>query len=382
MRDYIIYFGRFELPDKNALAHRVRANAISLSKSGYKVILVGYNRTQNKEFDKMPIGCDDFECYALKYPAKSYRWFFDNAYKHIKELVAKKGSESIAAIIFTGIGYINMKAVISLCAEKEIPFVYDVVDWFPYKKLFSFRNALKRAEEWLIRRNLLPKVHNCIFISEYLDKYYLPYEVNSIVIPSLTYNDDERFVDLPFYRPSEEIVYCYAGNPGRKGSKDRIDWCISAFGSLPSEKSKMFVYDLTEKEFSSDFPNIKINNNIKFMGKCMNEVCLRAIAQADFFVFAREDTQITRAGFPTKLSESLAIGTPVITTPSSDIKRYVFNWDNGFVSDECNYESFSKAFLLSHNTNSNDRMKMHYKKSRLDEANWRDDLSSFIKSLQ
>ena len=40
---------------------------------------------------------------------------------------------------------------------------------------------------------------------------------------------------------------------------------------------------------------------------------------------------MTTAGFPTKLSESIACGTPVITNDTSDIKNYIRNGKNGFL---------------------------------------------------
>ena len=43
MNDEIIYIGGFELPDKNAAAHRVLGNAKILRELGYKVILIEFN---------------------------------------------------------------------------------------------------------------------------------------------------------------------------------------------------------------------------------------------------------------------------------------------------------------------------------------------------
>ena len=43
-KEYILYIGGFELPDKNAAAHRVLSNAKALRDSGKNVILVGINK--------------------------------------------------------------------------------------------------------------------------------------------------------------------------------------------------------------------------------------------------------------------------------------------------------------------------------------------------
>ena len=48
---------------------------------------------------------------------------------------------------------------------------------------------------------------------------------------------------------------------------------------------------------------------------------------------------VTTAGFPTKFSESLACGTPVLTNDSSDIVKYLKEGYNGFLIDTSSFEA-------------------------------------------
>ena len=75
MKKNVLFYGRFELPNNNALAHRVRANAVALVKCGYKAILVGYTKGP---ISPKPIHDSVFEIdyYSIKYPKKQYEWFF------------------------------------------------------------------------------------------------------------------------------------------------------------------------------------------------------------------------------------------------------------------------------------------------------------------
>ena len=41
------------------------------------------------------------------------------------------------------------------------------------------------------------------------------------------------------------------------------------------------------------------------------------------------------------------MGVPSVTTPTSDLKSYIVNGVNGYVSEEATYESFEKAFADS-----------------------------------
>ena len=48
----IIYIGSFEMPDKNAAAHRVLNNARNLRELGFNVVFVGLNANADAEFSK------------------------------------------------------------------------------------------------------------------------------------------------------------------------------------------------------------------------------------------------------------------------------------------------------------------------------------------
>ena len=59
----------------------------------------------------------------------------------------------------------------------------------------------------------------------------------------------------------------------------------------------------------------------------------QAIMHADFTVFLRDKNIGTMAGFPTKFAESMCLGTPVITTDTSDLAEYLHHGENGFFLD-------------------------------------------------
>lgn len=58
---------------------------------------------------------------------------------------------------------------------------------------------------------------------------------------------------------------------------------------------------------------------------------LERYCEADFSIFVRPDRRSSHAGFPTKLAESLAAGTPVITNNTGDIGLYLKDGENGFL---------------------------------------------------
>ena len=70
---------------------------------------------------------------------------------------------------------------------------------------------------------------------------------------------------------------------------------------------------------------------IIFHGKINNIEVKGKISEADFSILFRNVNRMTSAGFPTKVSESISCGTPVITNATSDLERYVINGKNGFL---------------------------------------------------
>lgn len=385
MQSYVIYFGRFELPDKNALAHRVMANAVALTYAGYKVILVGYTKGLDKNIYFHKINTGSIEFYEFPYPKTVWEWILDGKiYKRVIKIAKNIGIKNCKAVILNNIG-ISANVLLKFSKKYRVPLIHDCVDWFLYNER-SLHDFYKNFQSNYTRKYLDPKIKNIICISRYLFDFYKNNGCNVLRIPSLTYSNDSRFLNLPEYKPSKGVVICYTGNPGFKASKDRIDWCVKAFTMFAGNCDKLVVIGISEERFKDDFEDIYNNigdKNVSFITNMKNRECIEITAKSDFLMFARKDYITTRAGFPTKFSESMAIGTPVITTPSGDLPMYIENGKNGFISSECTYESFEKIVKRAIETTYEERIAMHEKckDSPLDEKYWRKELIDFVENL-
>lgn len=380
MNKYILYFGRFDLPDNNALAHRVKANAIALNSLGYSPFLFGYSKDMNPSRDRL-LETDGLPYLSFRYPDTPVEWLRDfKSYKVIERFIKEKGADNIAAIIFTDVGAGNTFGLLKISRKYSIPLVSDVVDWFSYDKGLSLRTLVKRIESSVMKR-LTRKVENYICISTYLQSHYQALNKNTIVIPSLTFEKDSRFIVQEEYHAEDVVRICYAGSPGIRGSKDRIDWVVRAFSDVDSNKAKLLIYGIGKEEFCTQFPeysDLTANESICFYGRRSNKECIHAIATSDFFTFARISNQMTSAGFPTKYSESAALSTPVVTTPTSDLKHYITNSVNGFLSSECTFESYRDVLAEAVATSKEKRQQMHSKRSPLDEKLWEERIGMYL----
>ncbi len=350
----IFYFGHYQLPDKDALSHRVMANCVALRDAGYKVVIIGYCKDKNtsKNIFDTHFTYEGFDCYHVPYPISNADWVRDMVtYKAVTKLMSSYFKDGVYAFIAcSSVGVSNYLGFISFCKKNEIFTVSDTEDWFDVFSGNKLRKIYKKYDEKITVEYIKPKIKNVITISKFLYNYYVNKGCNCLIVPALTYVEDSRFKKLPERKNDGILRYVYSGTPGYKGAKDRIDWCVKAFAQNAPDYARFDIFGISLEDFCEQFPEFKeaaFDEKIKFHGFCDNKVCLDAIAKSDYSVFARVINQATTAGFPSKFSECLAMGVPTVTTPTSDLKDYIENGVNGFISDDTTYESFEKAFIAS-----------------------------------
>ena len=73
IRGTILYIGGFEMPDKNAAAHRVMNNAKALRDVGYDVIFCGIDYSISSNL-KEPVSIEGFFSWPTRYPTNTKEW--------------------------------------------------------------------------------------------------------------------------------------------------------------------------------------------------------------------------------------------------------------------------------------------------------------------
>ena len=101
---------------------------------------------------------------------------------------------------------------------------------------------------------------------------------------------------------------------------------------------------------------------IVFKGYCSSEVVQKAIEEASFSILIRNKTRSNMAGFPTKLAESIVLGTPVITTDVGDVSRYLTDGKECIIvnPEDLDYSINKIAAILSDNGRINEMKKEAY----------------------
>ena len=206
----VLYFGGFDLPDKNAAAQRVIANAKILRDIGWAVTLVG--------LDKKPgaFSFDGFDCINLKYPSSPIEWWrYLATIKDYRALLQEREPQLVIAYNHPAVA---LEKMLVYCKTKGIKVLSDCTEWYTPEG-----NVIQRTvKSWDTKKRMTDvqmRIDGVISISRYLHEYYSSRGQKSILVPPLVDAKSAKWQGT-VKKGCEAISLAYAGSPGHK---DRLD---------------------------------------------------------------------------------------------------------------------------------------------------------------
>lgn len=335
MKPVILYVGGFSLPDKNAAAHRVLANGKILEQAGYDVHYIGVNYETNLHkgaYEKL-----SHHQAEIGYPKKLSDWVvylgnIDYVLQYLKNELSQK-PVAVFCYNYPSFGLLKLQRY---CKKHQIKIISDCTEWYQPTGNLLFR-LLKGTDTSFRMRYVHPKLDGMIAISRYLYDYYAEKMANVVLVPPLKDADEKKFSwEEP---PCDNIVrFVYAGSPG--DAKDKLSLLMEPLSQVARDViDRSFQFDiigLTEEQYCANFQceiPANLRHSVRFLGRLPHEEVIWRLKQASFSVFVREDSLVTRAGFPTKFAEAITCGTPVVTNASSNVVDYLTEGENGFLLD-------------------------------------------------
>ena len=345
----ILYIGRFELPDKEATANRVMANAKLLRDLGYETVLAGWSDDVPRDLKWIKNEYFGFSCYEKHKAHSSYEKFrmFSDADAEIRLLQ----SEHFDIVIAYDFPAVALKKIMRYCQKHAILCLCDVSEWYTNKNKNPLFRIVRAYDSYLRMKVLHKKSDGLIVISKFLKDYY-----NGLCMTEIPPLVDKQEAKWNVKKRSDDgkIHLTYAGWPSK--TKERLDLLVKAVSHLSvSGKYPLIldVYGINEAKYreiygiSEDSP---LPNVIVFHGRVSHHEALQGVKNADFSLIIRESNRKNNAGFPSKLVESISCGTPVLTTPISNVRDYVGDGKNGFiVSIDTLEQDMEKALLNRQN---------------------------------
>lgn len=319
----ILYVGPFKLPDQNAAAQRVIGNAKALAQIGHQVFFVNYSQVDCPSWTKY----FGFDCWEL--PNRSLFCRLTS----ISDIVDVSRKKKIDAIIAYNYPAIALLRLIAFCRRAGIKCYADATEWYVPTGSSLFR-LFKSGDTELRMRYLHFKLDGIVTVSSYLSRYYSQY-LPCIVVPPLVDLDDEKWASARSTKCSQvptitRLVYC--GSPSAQ--KECLDRIVAAIDKCAkTQKVCLDVVGISQDEYEAMYQTKCVSKSVFFWGRQPHADALRIVGRANWAIIVRPNNKVVEAGFPTKLTESITCGTPVIINNFSNVLDYLDS-SNSIVTDE------------------------------------------------
>lgn len=338
----IFYCGAFRLDRTDAAGLRVLAVGKSLRAAGWQVEFFPWNAAQGVRSEVLSDTVEGFPVHKMgefrsekSSGLRRMSGYLSRGSRTLKHFVNIDASNLDAIICYNGTSRFLL-GMRKWALDRGVSCIADCTEWYEPAHLPGGRFGPVAADEWLRMRVVTPRLNKCIAISHYLDRYLTAAGMQSCRVPATIDIDASKWQTPDVLRgrekasPSGKLRLIYAGVPGKK---DRIAQVVRAVSRLRSVHLTFVGPDPDElrRLLGADAPElVSLKDRVIFTGPVTSEKVPSLVAQADFTVIIRSDERHARAGFPTKLVESMASGTPVITTLTGDEAKVIQDGKNGF----------------------------------------------------
>jgi len=236
-----------------------------------------------------------------------------------------------------------------LCGELRIPLVVDIVEWYQPEDLPGGRFGPHAIANEISMRHVTRLADGVIAISRRLEQHYRRGGHPKVIkIPPLF--DTVTQLEPKWSDADGRLHLCYAGSPVAKEALGLILRCLKQIhdlgvaltfhlvGMTASELAAMpEAHDLKLRDGAEEF--------IRFYGRVPNARAREIVAQSDFTVLLRPLRRANQFGFPSKLAESMSVGTPVIANDFSDLSDHLIDGRNAIFLPVLSREAVVDAFM-------------------------------------
>lgn len=318
----VLYIGGFELPDKNAAAQRVIANAKLLRRMGFEVLFKGITKDKKNAPDIV----EGFKSAPVPYPTNIKEWIHQVFTFVDSETIFNQKPDYVVLYNFPAIASLR---VVNICHKNGIRVIHDLTEW-EANRGWTPGAIIRKVDVNMRMRYCMKRMDGVIAISRFLYDYYSS-KVKTILVPPTVDLEDSKWNRKRNLIANRPITLVYAGSPG-VGVKDRLDLIVDEVRNY--QNMSLVVVGIKEEQFYASFNRQReVLTNVEFKGRLPHIEAVKAVCDADFQMLIRDHNRKNDAGFPTKLVESMACGTPVIATVFSNIADYIKDGVNGYLID-------------------------------------------------
>lgn len=330
MKNDILFVTYDRYPNGNAGAVRQHVFAKSCMDIGYEINLIGMGMSTNFEYMEY----EGVRYISLRHSNTNLFYkLLDKVFykKRLKKLLAEQRPK---AIMIVDLPLRCIRYIKKYASEKNIPIIHDSVEWYSKEEFKLGRFSKSYIHKNILNKYIINKEFRVIAISEYLRDYYLSKDIQTYRIPFV---QDVQSIEYKKKLSKNKIIIVYAGMIGKK---DYFGAIIQALNDLEADelsKLELRIIGTTKSDFIKNTgineEQIKsLGKTIVFMGRVSRYEVLKNLEEANFTILMRpEHLRYAKAGFPTKVTESLSYATPVIANLTSDLDKYLIDGFNSVV---------------------------------------------------
>jgi glycosyltransferase involved in cell wall biosynthesis len=232
--------------------------------------------------------------------------------------------------------------------KNKIKIFHDSVEWYSPQQFKWGKLALPYISKNLLNKYFIDKQISVFAISKYLKNYFQSKGIHVTRIPIML---DMNRINHEKHIAPDKLTLMYAGSPGKKDYLKEIIEGLSKLSEENLKKVELHIFGVTKTQLIEDCmvspKTIEIcKNSLIAHGRVSRDSVLLHLQNTDFTVLLRaSELRYAKAGFPTKVVESLATATPVICNITSDLGDYLIDGNNCLVVDDCSSASFETTLL-------------------------------------
>lgn len=347
-------------PCEDAGAIRQHAIAKILQCIGYKVIVIGYGTpTDGKilEYDGV-----EFLSYRVNTTNVIAKVFNRLIFGHKALSFIKSRKTNVDIILVVDILPVAFKRIERYSMRKNIKILHDSVEWYSPEEFSKGRYDIEYQIKNLVNTRIIKNNWRVIAISNYLEEHFKKVCKKVIKVPVVMDIDKIEYrVDLI---KQEKKIFSYVGGPGKK---DYLKEIIEGFLMLEEEYLSQLELHIVGVNYEQlvyvcDLDKERLKESRKFLvahGRLPHVEAVKWVRDSDFTLLLRDETlRYAKAGFPTKVVESLSYGTPMICNLSSDLSDYLYDMQNSVLIKGHNPKDVKEAIQRALYINEMDYIKM------------------------
>jgi hypothetical protein len=223
----------------------------------------------------------------------------------------------------THLGYLTR--LLPEARRQGFALVPDVVEWYDPSHLPLGRFGPFALANETAMRVVAPRARHVLVISSYLERWFAGHGSRVLRVPPLFPMTATPRPPLP----DDRLTLTYAGNPGLKDRATLVN-LLQLPTTLPGVAHRLRVHiagpdaEAARRLLGPDAAGVAWDSPVfRWHGQVDNAAARALVAAADFVVLQRSGGRSNTAGYPSKVAESLSLGTPVMTNPTSDLGAHL-----------------------------------------------------------